>query len=170
MLLNSGEENTELEELIVSLEKLKNRDVYDKIKVALPTLETMYSRGAGTLVKPPEYLPVDNEYKYIHEKSDLIDAMLRILSREDMAKALITERPIPVPKRIIYSVTEKTSELLSKLKQFGSEKLSTIFESNESRTELVATFIALLELCRSGNIAISGDDENTIVSYIDDDN
>ncbi|MGM9522057.1 MAG: segregation and condensation protein A [Oscillospiraceae bacterium] len=166
MLLSAGEETTELEELMQSLEKLKNRDVYASVKETIPVIAEMYTRGAGTIVKPPEYMPVDKVYKYSHEKNDLLDAMIRVLSRED-ASATLKEPPvIPVPKRIVYSVTEKTSEIISRLKRIGGSSLSELFGSSGSRSELVATFIALLELCRSGSIMICGDGNDSSVTYV----
>ena len=71
LLTGDDEEISELEELISSLEKLRRRDDYVKIKGVTSILGEMYTRGAGRLVKPPEYLPPDKEYRYKHEKEDL---------------------------------------------------------------------------------------------------
>lgn len=166
MLLSAGEETGELEELISSLERLQNRDVFERLRLVLPGLGEMYTRGAGTMVKPPEYLPVDKEYRYQHEKSDLFDAILRVLSREEASKVLQNPGGFRFPERIVYSVTEKTRELLSKLQRRGTMTLSGLFGESSSRTELVATFIALLELCRDGSVFIEGEGDGAAVSYV----
>lgn len=171
-LLNAGEENPELEELISSLDKLKNQQVYDSIREVSPMLAALYQRGAGTLTKPPEPLAPDKEYRYQHEKTDLLDAMLRLWSREELERLTSSPRPVPMPKRITYPVTEKTEELLRRLRSVGSERLSDIFHASASRTELVATFIVLLELCRSGSIALSDggpEDGDVLVTYVEGD-
>ncbi len=166
MLLSAGEETGELEELIGSLERLQNRDVFERLKLVIPALSGMYTRGAGTMVKPPEYLPADREYRYEHEKSDLYDAMARVLSREDAAKVLQNANAFRFPERIVYSVTEKTRELLSLLRREGATTLRDIFSRSSSRTELVATFIALLELCHDGSVLINGEGDEAAVSYV----
>lgn len=168
MLISAGEETSELEELIESLERLKNKDVYERLKLVFPAFGAMYSRGAGTMVKPPEYLPADKEYRYVHEPSDLLDAMARVLASRDAAEIAQTGSTFRFPERIVYSVTEKSKELMDMLRSQGSTSLHGIFRNNRSRTELVATFIALLELARDGNILIEGEGDDTWVSYIDD--
>lgn len=164
MLLSAGEETTELTELIESLERLRSRDKYESVKCVTDRFAEMYMRGGGTFVKPPEYLRQNEEYGYIHEKSDIFEALLRVLSREEAVAAVIAEKPVLVPRRIIYSVTEKTEEIMARLLKLGKAKLSSLFSESRSRTELVATFIALLELCRAGKIALSGDGDEMTAS------
>ena len=169
MLLNTGEEDTELEELMRSLEKLKNRDVYENIKAAAPLLGEMYTRGSGAIVKPPEYIPVDKEYRYVHESRDLVEAMIRVLTREDAVNAAAAAPQVRMPQKIVYPVTEKTDEIMSRLRRRGSASLGEIFASSSSRTELVATFIAILELCHAGSIFIDGEGESSRVTYVNED-
>ncbi len=169
MLISAGEETSELEELIESLERLKNRDVIERVRAVCPELSDMFTVGAGTMVKPPEYLPVDKEYKYSHEKTDLSDAMARILAREDAQSAVKAVSAFRFPRRIIYSVTEKTREILEDLARTGPTTLGGIFSRSHSRTELVATFIALLELCRDGSIYLEGDGADASVTKVEKD-
>lgn len=164
MLLSAGEETSELEELIQSLEMLRSRDKYESIKCVTGALADMYMRGAGTFVKPPEYLPYNNEYRYSHKKTDILEAILRVFSREEAVAAILAEKPVLVPRRIVYSVTEKTEEVLSRLLKFGEIRISALFSESHSRTELVATFIALLELCKAGKIDLSGDGDEMMAS------
>ena len=166
MLLNAGEDSQEMEELRQSLERLKSRDIYDSIKRVIPKLETMYTRGAGTIVKQPEHLEPIREYRYSHEKEDLLKAIVRAFSRG--SSAVVDTSKLVIPKRIVYSVTDKTSEIIKKLREDGPDYLGRIFGESRSRTELVATFLALLELCRAGTIALDGEGEETVVRCIDD--
>ena len=163
MLLNAGEEQTELQELIESLEKLRSRDKYESVKGVTERLAEMYRRGGGTFVKPPEYTMQKGEYRYLHESSDILEALLRVFSREDAAVSATPERSVLIPRRITYSVTEKTEEIMARLLRLGETKISALFSESRSRTELVATFIALLELCRAGKIGISGSGDDTTV-------
>ena len=167
-LVSSGEEEvSELEQLISSLEDLKRRDIYVLIKEITEQLSDTLKRGGRYLTKPPEYFQVDNEYKYIHEKDDLFEAISRVLERHGGAQVVFSERHLDaIPKRIIYSVTQKASEIITHLKDFGVMRVSALFSESGSRSEVVATFIALLELCKQGSICLAGsDDDDLTISY-----
>ena len=166
MLLNEDEEPSELEELIASLEKLRRRDVYERVKTITDELETMYYRGAGIITKMPEPLPVDKEYRYVHEPEDLIKAMLRIFSREEALKAVLQTPRFTMPTRIVYSVSEKSTEIIDELIKKGEMRFSALIAESKSRTEMVATFIALLELCREGRVSIMGEGEDVTISKL----
>ena len=163
MLLSAGEEPSELEELIESLERLKRRDVYERIKAVCDPLGAMYYRGAGMRTKPPEYIPLEKEYRYVHEKEDILEAILRVLSREDAVSAIMNEPRFTMPSRITYSVSEKSEEILIVLMHGGETRVTELFNRSKSRTELVATFIALLELAKAGKIGIIGEGKDTTV-------
>ncbi len=164
MLISAGEETGELEELIESLEKLKNKELFQRLRDVLPELGAMYTRGAGTMVKPPEYMPLNREYRYFHDKGDLSEAMARVLSREDAAEAYRNAPGFRFPERIVYSVSEKSKQIMSLLTARGAQTLGDIFRRSRSRTELVATFIAVLELCREGSICLDGEGDGTEVT------
>lgn len=164
MLLNADEEPSELEELIKSLERLQQRDVYERIKSVAPLLAGFYTRGAGSLVKAAEPLPVQREYRYVHDKRDLYEAMLRVLRSESSGGVVKPDFTMPV--RIIYPVTEKSDEILSWLTREGETDITVFFHTCHSRSELVATFVAMLELCREGKIVLLGPPEEMTVSKL----
>lgn len=164
MLISAGEETGELEELIESLERLRNKDSFERLKLVLPDIASMYTRGAGTVVKPPEYLPVDKEYRYVHERSDLTDAMVRVLTREDALNAAKSPAGFRFPERIVFSVTEKTKQIVSLLTARGPITLPELFKKSGSRTELVATFVAVLELAHDGSVVLEGEGEEMSIS------
>ena len=56
-----------------------------------------------------------------------------------------------------YPVTRKTGELLRQLLLRGVEKLKNLFRGNRSRSEIVATFISILEMCKTGTVYLEGD-------------
>jgi segregation and condensation protein A len=68
-----------------------------------------------------------------------------------------------------YPVTRKTGELLRQLLLRGVEKLKTLFKGNKSRSEIVATFISILEMCKTGTVTLEGDvnGENPDVRLLD---
>ncbi len=164
VLLANGEEVSELEELISSLEELRRKDEYARVHAVTDRMAEMFKRGSGLITKPPEYIEPDHEYKYFHEPSDIYDAFMRVIERDREALASLTAPAVPVPSRIIYSVSGKAKEIMDKLDGPARLRVDSLFEDCKSRSEMVATLIALLELCKIGNILISGEGEKMTVS------
>ena len=164
MLLSGDEEVSELEQLISSLEDLRRSDVYLQIKEAAQMLSGMYSRGGAMMVGPPEYLP-EEEFTYVHMSLDLLDAIVSLISREDAVIMSLNPREAVYPQKIVYSIPEKISEVLEALKNSGAISVAELFYLSGSRTELIATFIAVLELCRVGSVFLTGDEDDITITY-----
>jgi len=162
-LLSTDEEVSELELLMSSLEQLKCRDIFTSIQKILPELRSASEHGLLYYAKPAEPLPVDKEYKYHHEPVDLLRAMYSIYSRggkvagPDMAQA--------IPHRVIYSIRDKSYELLKKLKE-GPAQLDELYKQCRSRSEVVATFVSVLELCSMGSIEINRTEESYSLRFV----
>lgn len=168
MLLVGEEEVTELEELISSLEKLKQRDEYTRIRTVTDTFAEMYKHGSGLITKPQEYITPNHEYRYSHNVTDLIDAFLRIFERDDTRRLEIISPTVPMPTRIVYSVSGKATEIMEKLRSFSNIRIRNLFYDCKSRSEIVATLIAILELCKMGRILFSGEGDEVRISHTDE--
>ena len=48
-------------------------------------------------------------------------------------------------------------QLLRHLLLRGMEKLKNLFKGNKSRSEIVATFISILDMCKVGTVTLEGD-------------
>lgn len=165
MLLSGGEDVSELEQLITSLEDLRRGDVYLQIKEIAQTFSGMYSNDELMMAGPPEYLEKDTEYKYSHINTELLEAMFRLVGRENLLISSINKREPVYPSRVVYSISEKISEVVDTLKRSGEMRVKELFRSSETRTELIATFVAVLELCRVGSVIISGGDDDMVIEY-----
>lgn len=55
-----------------------------------------------------------------------------------------------------YSVSDKAGEIVRRLKSFGITRFLLLFRGSKTRSELVATFMAVLELCRNNLIKLAG--------------
>jgi len=165
MLLSGDDEVSELEQLISSLEELRCSDLYMQIKAIAVTLKEMYPVDGVMMAGPPEYLPVDAEYGYRHDSVDLFEAVNRVIGRENALIDSMNPRETVYPRRIVFSIPGKISTVLERLKISGSISLSGLFCDNESRSEMIATFIAVLELCRIGSVILAGDSDDMQVIY-----
>jgi len=163
MLLSVGDEEvSELDQLISTLESMKSRDTYLQIQQTVEPLQEMYRRGF-TFVKQPEPVKTDGAYRYSHEPADLTAALRRVFESGAGVKIVPPGRPFFVPKRIVYSVSAKSAEILTLLMKKGITKLQRLFGAAGSRSELVATFIAVLELCKDGRVQLTGAADDPII-------
>jgi segregation and condensation protein A len=69
------------------------------------------------------------------------------------------------PEKVTYSIPEKISEVLEILKSKNHVNLAMLIYSSDSRTELIATLVAILELCRIGSVLLTGDADNIVITY-----
>ena len=164
MLLSGDEEITELEQLISSLEQLHRGDVYLQIKETAAALADMYTRTGALITGPPEYLEQE-EATYIHISDDLTAAIYNLISRENAVIGSMNPRENVYPQPIVYSIPEKLAEVLDKLKSRGTLNVMELFSESASKTELIATLIAVLELCRVGSVFLSGENDDITISY-----
>ena len=56
-----------------------------------------------------------------------------------------------------YPVGRKATEILRRLVLRGVERLKNLFKGNKSRSEIVATFLAVLEMCKTGSVRLEDD-------------
>lgn len=164
-LLAGDEEVSELEELMSSLEQLKCRDIYTAVQKVVPELKRASETGLLYYAKLPEPLPkTSREYEYKHEPADLFKALYAVVTRG--GKPIEPEFAHRIaPSRIVYEVRTKSRELIERL-QNGPARLSALYSECGSRSEIVATFISILELCSMGSVELSGDEDDYTLSFI----
>ena len=56
-----------------------------------------------------------------------------------------------------YPVTKKAGEVLRRLVLRGIDRLKNLFKGSRSRSEIVATFLAILELCKTNSVTLEDD-------------
>lgn len=167
MLLTSQEEVSELEMLISSLEQLRARDAYSSVREVVPELSAMSEKGFLLHVKPPEPIKINREYRYRHEPVELLRAVANICSRgrtgQDEDSGGFKKRI--VPRRIVYNVRDKSREILERFRSTDELRLSQLYSESESRSEIVAVFISVLELCSIGDVHIETDGDDIVLSF-----
>ena len=62
------------------------------------------------------------------------------------------------------AVADKAAEIIQRLLRFGVTRFRALFQDNKSRSEIVATFIAVLELCKARRLHLAGTDEDFTVT------
>ena len=159
MLLTEEKEPTELEVLVSALEQMKNRETMAAVKEVAPQLGLMAENGVRFQTRGPLPLP-NRPYDYSHSPEEMISALAQILLRGTGDKTQEDENLLrAAPKPIIYSVHKKSEQLLSILKDRGRISLKELYGVCRSRSELVATFLSVLDLCWGGSIKVTADQD-----------
>lgn len=156
MLLTEEKEPSEMELLVSALEQLKARDALSAVQAVAPELGRRIEQGARYQTRGPLPMP-DRPYDYRHSPRELIAALAQILLRGtgDLAPEDEGLRRA-APKPIIYHVRDKSREIVALLRERGQISLRELFSLCRSRSELVAAFLSVLELCSAGDIRFSG--------------
>ena len=171
MLLSEAERleaESELESLRKSLAERERKEAIAEVRKAVAFLEPRNEIGRSTFTKQPEPLKKDKTYRYKHVPEDLLKALDAITERS----AKMLPPPTVNFKGIVgkepYPVTRKTGELLRHLVLRGFEKLKNLFKGNRSRSEIVATFISILDMCKNNTVTLEDDvnGENPTVRLI----
>jgi len=127
---------------------------YQKFKEVSTLLSTKYEVGRDIFVKEPEIITPDKTYKFSHNKTDLSDAIIKMLDRADNALPPPVSRFTGIVGREIYSVSAKVAFILKRILNAGKVGFKSLFSKVKTKSEVVATFLAVLELCKSGKIKI----------------
>ena len=70
-----------------------------------------------------------------------------------------------VAKKIV-AVSAKIVFVIRKLWTGSDKKLISLYKTAGSRSELVATFLAVLELCKANRVHVEGDSDNAEITLI----
>ena len=127
----------------------------EELKYMVEAYETNWMSTVGANINEVERIAA--------EKADLLLALAAIMDRgERMApprqeafQAIVGHEP--------YSVSDKAGEILRRLKQSGITRFLLLFRGSRSRSEIVATFLAVLELCRASVIRLAGGETDCTV-------
>ena len=134
---------------------------YQACKVAAARL-ALQNNGFNIFVRKPEEVPVDKTYFREHPAGELLNAYLDVIGKAKRRlpppasafSGIVTRRMVSVTSRIIF--------VLRKLYDSGEVPYHEFFAAGD-RSEMVATFLAMLELVKSKRIRVS--DDNTMVYF-----
>ena len=165
MLLSIEDEEaqSEMEALIKSLEERQRGESYLKIKQLTERLGPMSEFGRNVVTRNPEPMERGKIYEYDHQPGDLIIAMQEVMDRQGAAAMPPIQDFAEIVRREPYSVETKAKEILSRLKTGGITRFLLLFRGSRSRSEIAATFLAVLELCRASVIRLAGGETDCTV-------
>ena len=164
MLLPRHEEEEEEDPRTSLVEMLLE---YQRIKETASFFREKGELGRDIFVKPPENLG-DAPKEYRQSVSDLIRAANNMLRRAQRRvpppasafSGIIGREPVPVEGRI--------TSILKRFLHHVRLPFRRLFDDARSRSEIVATFLAVLELSKNRRIRLEGEGEDMELTLIDD--
>lgn len=135
---------------------------YQLCKEVATRLKSQFE-GHNIFIREPQRLEADKTYHRIHESEELLKAYQVAVGK--------AKRNLPPPKtafsgivsKRMVSVTSRIVFVLNRLYESGKARYRYFFTPSEDRSEIVATFLAILELMKSKRITV--DDDNTYVYF-----
>ena len=122
--------------------------------------------GFNKFIREPAEYDFDKTYDLIHEKEDMFSAYLSAVGR-GKRKMPVNDAPFRkiVAKKIV-SVSTKIVFVIRNLFKGGKKSLQSLYKTAPSRSELGATFLAVLELFKANRVKVEGEGDGMAITLI----
>lgn len=131
--------------------------LYQQAKLAAKELRPRYEEYSGRFVKGTDDIPPEKGLPLNLDSALLMKALTAVMRRLKAADA--TRNPVdlvnPLIKHKIVSVEEKIEEIVALLEEHEEASLFFLLKDADSRAELVARFMGVLELIKIHRITIT---------------
>ena len=122
--------------------------------------------GFDHFVRQPEPVEVDKTYDILHDRADIFNAYINALGRIDRRMPPSPKAFTKIVAKKIYSVSSKIIFVMRRLWSGKNRKISSLYMASKNRSELVATFLAVLELVKANRVKVSGEADDMEVVLI----
>ena len=131
--------------------------LYQQAKLAAKELRPLFEEYSSRYVKGTDDIPPEKGLPLNLEPDMLIKALNAVMRRIKVAQAerTPTELVNPLIKHHIVSVEEKIEEICALLEEHEEASLFFLLKDADSRSELVARFMGILELIKIHRITIT---------------
>ena len=132
------------------------------------------ARKLGTIVsfdnfwRQPSPVEYDLTYNRTHPSEDIAKAYVSAVGRGKKKLPPPANAFSGIVSKKVISVSSKIITVMRKLWRGNTVKYGELFEASKEKSELVATFLAVLELVKGKRVRIDGDGENATVKMSED--
>lgn len=124
--------------------------------------------GFNRFVRPAQEGFVNYDYELFHEGDELLNAYISAAGRgKRRLPPPLDSFKVIVAKKFV-AVASKVSTVMHRLLGGKKVKFLSLFEGAKTKSDMVATFLAVLELAKTKKISIEGTMENPSVQMIDE--
>lgn len=122
--------------------------------------------GFDRFVRKPEELEFDKTYELTHSAEVMYLSYLAAVGRGQRKLPPSTAPFTKIVAKKIVAVSTKIVFVIRNLWTGSSKKLSLLYKTARSRSELVATFLAVLELCKANRVRVDGEADSAEITLI----
>ncbi len=123
----------------------------------------MQAVGGDLFVREPDEPEPDPIYRRTHLPQEILDAYYAAAGRGKRRQPPPVQAFSGVISRKIVSVSSKIVFVLRRLRDRAAVSYRSLYDGAKSRSDLVATFLAVLELIKANRICVDGEgDEQTV--------
>lgn len=120
--------------------------------------------GGDLYVREPTEIEPDYTYRRSHPPEELLSAYLAAAGRGKRKLPPSPKSFDPIVTRKIVSVSSKIISVLRRLRIGKSVSYGSLYDGAQNKSELVATFLAILELIKGKRITVEGEGEKSRVT------
>lgn len=113
--------------------------------------------GFNLFVREPLEVEFDKTYELTHPKDVMLESYLAAVGRGQRRLPPSVAPFTKIVAKKIVAVSTKIVFVIRNLWKGGKSKLSDLYKTAESRSEIVATFLAVLELCKANRVKVEGE-------------
>lgn len=122
--------------------------------------------GSDIFVRGPMPVPAQRSYRRRYLPSVLRQAYLSAAGKARPVRPVASRMLSAMVSRRVVSVSSKITFVWQKLSRHRMVRYGSLFTESRNRSELVAVFLALLELMKTRRIAVDGEGKNATVSVM----
>ena len=124
--------------------------------------------GFGRFVHQPQGGWVNYDYERFHEPDELLDAYVNVAGKaQRRLPPPIDSFKVIVAKKFV-NVASKVRTVMRKLWSGRKVSFLNLFDGAKSKSDIVATFLAVLELTKTKRITVEGDMHNPTVQIVNE--
>lgn len=124
--------------------------------------------GFNRFVRQPEQGHINYDYERFHEGEELLNAYISAAGRGRRKLPPPLESFKVIVAKKFVAVASKVSSVLKKLSSDKKVRFLSLFQDAQTKSDMVATFLAVLELAKTKKITIEGEMENPSVTMTEE--
>lgn len=109
------------------------------------------------------HIESDKKYERTHESNELVGHYLAAIGKGKRKLPPPVDAFSAIVAKKIVSVSSRISGIFRKLKISAKNRFSDFFNDSRSRSEMVATFLAILELIKANKISVENEEDEVMV-------
>lgn len=127
---------------------------YQRAKEAAKYLEEQYAIYSRRFAKDTDEVKADKNEVADQDIALLQAALVRLFSKKDREAPPPMTNIKPIISKVVVPVSHKIRSVSVKLRREGCVRFESLFDEAESKSEIVAIFIAVLALIKDGHVIL----------------